>query len=261
MAQRHGRHDTTASPVLVVNVSLTGPERDHDAVVTFLHHDVRLVRIGTSGDVAAAEALVASWADRADAIAVTGIREARASGLYDGELEAIDRVRRATTAVPVTDGRTVRDVLQEWAVRHVQNEMPGYFTNARTLVLGGENHARTVRVLREFTDNIEFAEPLQRWDVAGLLHSNPVIGLASDVGLWPLRLLPGQLKVSVASPGHRLSNALARRAAKECHVVVATYDELMAFGIDDLAGKALITSAVSDERLDLAEELLRERVD
>ena len=249
MAQRHGRHDTTASPVLVVNVSLTGPERDHDAVVTFLHHDVRLVRIGTSGDVAAAEALVASWADRADAIAVTGIREARASGLYDGELEAIDRVRRATTAVPVTDGRTVRDVLQEWAVRHVQNEMPGYFTNARTLVLGGENHARTVRVLREFTDNIEFAEPLQRWDVAGLLHSNPVIGLASDVGLWPLRLLPGQLKVSVASPGHRLSNALARRAAKECHVVVATYDELMAFGIDDLAGKALITSAVSDERL------------
>jgi len=249
MGQHRGRDARTTEPVLVVNVSLTGPERDHDVVVRFLHRDVHLVRLGTGGDVGAAEALVASWADRADAIAVTGIREARASGLYDGELEAIDRVRRATTAVPVTDGRKVRDVLQEWAIRHVQGEMPGYFTNARTLVLGGDNHARTVRVLREFTDNLEFAEPQQRWDVASRLESIPVLGLLADVGRRPVGLLPGQVKVSIASPGHRVSNALARRAVRDCHVVVATYDELMAFGIDDLTGKTLITSAVSDDRL------------
>src|SRR5512141_197011 len=91
-----GSDMSPADPVLVVNVSLTGPERDFDEVVSFLHHDVRLVRSGTNGDVAAAEALVASWADRAQAIAVTGFREARETGLYDGELEAIDRVRRAT---------------------------------------------------------------------------------------------------------------------------------------------------------------------
>jgi hypothetical protein len=37
--------------------------------------------MGTNGDVAAAEALVRKWSADAAAIAVTGIREARAAGL------------------------------------------------------------------------------------------------------------------------------------------------------------------------------------
>ena len=60
----------------------------------------------------------------------------------------------AATDGSVTDGRRLHEVLQEWSVRWVQNEMPGYFSNARTVVLGPD-HARTVGVLREFTDNIE----------------------------------------------------------------------------------------------------------
>ncbi|MFN8155839.1 MAG: hypothetical protein U0R68_00360 [Candidatus Nanopelagicales bacterium] len=244
---------TATDPLLVVNVSLASPDRDYDEKVRFLDHDVRVVRVGTNGDVRLAETLVREWAGAADAIAVTGIREARATGLYDGELEAIERVRRATDDVPVTDGHALRDVLAEWAVRQVQLEMPGYFTNARTLVLGGDNHARTVRVLREWTENFEYAEPLMRWDVSAKLHSNPVLGMVSDVVKTPVRLLPGTSRLSVTTPGHRLSNALARKAAADCHVVVATYDELTGFGDIDLARKTVITTAVSEERLaDLA---------
>ncbi len=115
-------------PTLVVNVSLTGSDRDYDEQVTFLGHRFRIVRLGTDGDVAAAEALVRRWADMAAAIAVTGVREARTAGLYDGSLAAVERVKRATSTVPVTDGHALRDVLQEWAIRHVDSEMPGYFT-------------------------------------------------------------------------------------------------------------------------------------
>jgi hypothetical protein len=46
---------TGTARLLVVNVSLTGPERDYDTTVTFLDRRFRLVRVGTSGDVAAAE--------------------------------------------------------------------------------------------------------------------------------------------------------------------------------------------------------------
>ena len=239
----------TASPSLVVNVSLTGSDRDYDEHVTFLQHDFRIVRMGTNGDVAAAEALVRKWAQDSAAIAVTGIREARAAGLYDGELRAIERVKRATKTVPVTDGHGLRDVLQEWAIRHVQTEMPGYFSNARTVVLGGLNHDRTTRILREFTQNLEFADPLLRWDLPARLDSNPVLGLAANVGLWPIRRLPGPVQSQIKAPGHLLSNAMARRAARNCDVVVATYDELTAFGLEDLAGKTVVTSAISDDRL------------
>jgi predicted amino acid dehydrogenase len=241
--------------LLVVNVSLQSSDRDYDETVTFLDRDVRLVRVGTDGDVGEAERLVRGWAETADTIAVTGMREARAAGIYDGELEAMERVSRATDAVPVTTGHALRDVLQEWAVRHVQTEMPGYFANARTLVLGGENHARTVRVLREFTQNFEFAEPFLRWDVSSTLHSNPVVGAAADLARFPLRLLPGQVKLSVRTPGYRLSNALAKRALDDSHVVVASYDELVGFDVASLARKSLITAAVSEERLEHLREL------
>ncbi len=241
------------NPTLIVHVSLTGSERDYNKDVTFLQHDFRIMRMGTNGDVATAEALVRKWADEAAAIAVTGIREARAAGLYDGELEAIERVKRATTAVPVTDGHALRDVLQEWAIRHVQTEMPGFFNNARTVVLGGVNHDRTTRILREFTQNLEFADPLLRLDLPAKLDSIPVLGLAADVGLWPIRRLPGQVKSRLNAPGQRISNAMARKAARNCDVVVATYDELTSFGLEDLAGKTVVTSAISDDRLaDLA---------
>jgi predicted amino acid dehydrogenase len=241
------------SPALVVNVSLEGADGDYDQHVTFLHHDFRIVRMGTNGDVRAAEELVRKWASDASAIAVTGIREARAAGLYDGELAAIERVVRAATGVPVTTGHALRDVLQEWAIRHVQTEMPGYFNNARTVVLGGLNHDRTTRILREFTLNLEFSDPLLRLDIPAKLDSHPVLGLAAGVALSPLRVLPGMVKSQVRAPGARISSALARRAARDCDVVVASYDELTGFGLEEMAGKTLVTSAISDTQLaDLA---------
>jgi predicted amino acid dehydrogenase len=234
----------------VVNVSLAASDRDHDEQVTFLDHSFRLIRVGTDGDVATAHALVEGWSHQASAIAVTGVREARAAGLYDGEVEAIERLKRATTTVPVTDGHALADVLQEWAIRHVQSEMPGYFTNARTVVLGGLNHDRTTRILREYTDNLAFADPLLRLDLPARLDAHPLVGLGARLALRPLRMLPGSVTSHVRAPGHRLSSALTRDAARTCDVVVATYDELVAFGLADLAGKTVVSSAISPERLE-----------
>ena len=236
-------------PPLVVNVSLAGRERDYDETVTFLHHRFRIRRIGTDGDLAAAEDLVRAMAPQAAAIAVSGLREARASGLYDGELAAIERVVRATDAVPVTDGHALLGVLQEWAVRHVQTEMPGYFDNARTVVLGGQNHERTTQILREYTANLEFADPLLRLDLPARLDANPLLAVAADLGRSSLGLLPGAVQSQLQAPGQVLSHALARRAARNCDVVVATYEELTGFGLEDLAGKTLISRSISAERL------------
>ncbi len=234
---------------LVVNVSLASSERDYDEQVTFLQRPFRLVRVGADGDPEVAEELVRTWATKADAIALTGLREARAVGLFDGEPEVLERVRAAAGAVPVVDGHVLHDVLQEWAIRQVNNEMPGYFSNARTVVLGGVNHDRTTRVLREFTENLEFADPLLRFDLPATFDANPLLGLAAKAAAWPISQLPAPLKTPITSPGHKLSHALARQAARKCDVVVATYEELVGFGLEDLAGTTLITSAISAERL------------
>ncbi len=241
----------------VVDISLAGPDRDYDEHVTFLDHRFRIVRVGTGGDVAQARRLVAAWSSEASAVALSGLREARAAGLYDSEQATLTRLRAEAVGVPVTDGHALRDVLSEWAVRHVQTEMTGYFANARTVVLGGMNHDRTVRILREFTDNLTFVDPLLRLDLPRRLHSNPLLGLAADLGAWPFQRLPGavqqQVSATLTGPGTAVSTLLARGAARECDVLVATYGELEGFGLEDLAGKTLVSSAISDEQLaDLA---------
>lgn len=240
---------STAPHLTVVNVSLASSERDYDEEVSFLQRPFRLVRVGANGDLDAAAELLLTWADEADAIALTGLREAQALGLYSGDPDGIDRVRGATSEVPVVDGRTLHEVLQEWGIRRVEQEMPGYFSNARTVVLGGLNHDRTTRVLKEFTPNLQFADPLLRFDVPATLDANPVLGLAAKAASVPYGLVPDPLRSTLRSPGQRVSHALARQAARDCDVVVATYEELIGFGLEDLAGKTLVSSSISDERL------------
>jgi predicted amino acid dehydrogenase len=244
---------STTHPLTIVNVSLASSERDYDRHVTFLDREFHLRRVGTDGDVSAAEDLVHKWAQDAEVLAVTGIREARVAGLYDGDLEAVNRVKQASRMVPIADGHTLRAVLQDWSIRQVQSDMPGYFTNARVLVLGGSNHAATIRILRDYTENFDFADPLLRVDLSRRLHANPVLGLATDTTTSVVQRLPGLVRRQMRSPGRSLSSRLARRALAESHVIVATYEELMAFGVDSLRGKSVITTAISDERLaDLA---------
>ena len=148
--------------LVVVNITLQGPEWDFDEKVTFAGRDFRLIRVGTTGDLDAAEKLVWQWSLKADAVAVTGVREAQAAGVFKGDPLEVRQVLETTARVPVRDGSMLADVLQEWAIRRVQAEMPGYFNNARTVVLSGKNYERTIRVLREFTANIDFVDPALR---------------------------------------------------------------------------------------------------
>ena len=234
-------------PALVVAVSLLDPSDDYDEHVTFLGQEVRIVRVGTGGRVEDALSLVAKWATQAQAIAVTGVREARVTGDYDGDLRSIETLHQAANGVPVTHGDTLRNVLQEWAVRHVQTALPGYFNNARVVALGGANHENTKRILREYTDNITYADP-SLLDVLDGFGSVPVVGQAATVALWPAHRLPGQARSLLRAPG-ALAHAATRKAARECDVVVATFEELMDFGFESLRGKTVITAAISDDRL------------
>ena len=235
--------------LVVVNITLQGPEWDYDEKVTFAGRDFRLLRIGTNGDIEAAEKLVWQWSLKANAIAVTGVREAQATGVFKGDIHEVRRVLETTARVPVRDGSMLADVLQEWAIRRVQAEMPGYFNNARTVVLSGKNYERTILVMREFTANIDFVDPALRTDVPVALNTNPVVAKAAEVGMWSWRLTPSIFKEHTHGPIEWVSDQLAHRAARDADVMVGSYAELIRFGLEDLAGKAVVTNAVSDGRL------------
>ncbi|MFN2320276.1 MAG: dehydrogenase [Dermatophilaceae bacterium] len=240
---------------LVVNVTFQGPDWDYDERVSLGGHEFRLVRVGTSGDSAAAEDQVWRWSLSADAIAVSGVREARAAGHFTGEVEDLRRVKGTTRRVPVRDDAILADVFQEWAIRRVQAEMPGYFTNARVVVVGTTTRDRTIAVLREFTDNIIFDEAQRDLELPGTFKTNPLTATASEIGELAWRLTPGILKDQFAGPAGWVSDKVAHHAAVDADVIIGSFSELTRFGLPDLKGKAIITSVVSQDRLDTLSKL------
>lgn len=235
--------------LVVANITLQSSQWDYDEQVKFSGRSFRLVRIGTNGDLKKAEDLVWQWSLKADAIAVSGIREARAAGVFEGDVERINEVRDTTSRVPVRDGAMLADVLQEWAIRRVQADLPGYFSNARVVVVGGAMQDRTIAVLREFTGNIVFEEVNDQSDMPSQFKVNPVTAKAAELGRSAWQATPDLLKGTVSGPATWVAERLAHWAAKEADVLVGAYADLVRFGLDDLAGKTVITNAVSESRL------------
>ncbi len=250
MATTRGKRAQRA--LLVVEISLGSSARDHDVEVEFLERPYRLVRLGTDGDLRTAQTLVRRWCELADQVAVNGAAEAVATGLLDVDpTEATAGMVGCAPAGRATDGHRLREVLQEWAVRRVQLEMPGYFTNARTVVLGPE-HGRVVGVLREYTDNIHVRTRLGG-DLAHRLGARPLLGAAARATTWPVRQVRTAVQDEVLLPAELANRGWLRRGPTDCDVVVGAYHELVAAGFDDLHGRTVITSAVTDEQLaDLA---------
>jgi predicted amino acid dehydrogenase len=247
------RKTTKGKRLTVVNITLQSDDWDYDEEVTLGGQDYRLIRIGTSGDIDRAEDLAWKWSLKCDAIAVTGAREAKARGLFSGNPAEIAAVRNTTTRVPVRTGGMLADVLQEWAIRRVQTEMPGYFSNARVVVVGAAPQERTITVLREFTANLDVEDPHKRTGLPLALGSNPVASTVGKVGMLAWEMAPGLLRKAADTPAGWVSGRLSQQAAEFADVLVGSYAELRSFGLPDLTGKAVLTNAVSEERLaDLA---------
>ncbi len=234
---------------IVVNVTFQGDEWDYDERVTVAGRRFRLVRVGMSGDAAEVALSVRHWSDNADAIAVSGVREARASGHEAGRLEDLQRIKDTPTQVPIRDDSLLADIFQEWAIRRVEADMPGYFSNARVVVIGGTTRERTIAVLREFTDNIIFDEAGHDLVLPGQAKTNPVTATAAEIGEFAWRQIPGIIKDQVAGPVGWVSAKVAHAAAEDADVIIGSFSELERFGLPNLAGKAVITSTVSDDRL------------
>ncbi len=234
---------------LVVNISLSGPGRDIDRTVEFLRRPMQIVREGMAGSVEDAVAALQQWAGRAAAIGISGVSDARTAGILDGDPHRLGEAIGAAAGTAITSGHRLRDVLQEWTVRHVMGEMPGYFVNARVVVLGGRNHYRTARVLAESTQNLQFAQLAVGYGLPSLPTSFATFDRFVSASGWVAEKVPDALVSAATAPGRRLNDSKVRKALQDCDVIVGTFEELEQFQVDDLQGKTLITSSIDDERL------------
>ncbi len=229
----------------VVGISLGSSKQDFDFTTRFLGQRLRVQRLGTNGSLTRALKLVRQWDGSAAAIGVGLVKDS--DGFGSRADHHADKLAAAAERTPLTTGARLADIVQEWAVRHAQGELGHYFDNARVLFFSGLAARKLAQTMSEYTDNLRFADPLLQLGVPKLLGSLDALHLYASgthlVAQWvPPRLTPAPLLA-------QWSQHVLRHAMRKATVVVAPVHELDAFGAQELAGKTVVTSTVSDKRL------------
>jgi len=231
----------------VISISLGASSQDFDFSTLFLGRRLTVRRLGTDGSTAKALKLLKLWETKADAIGLGVLKDSYSLGARRFiERDAL-RLRRAVTQAPVTTGERLGDLLQEWAVRQTQNDLGGCFANARVLFFSGMAQRKLAQTMAEYSANLLFADPLLQLGVPKLLTSLGALKLYSDgahylTGWVPPRVLPAPLL-------QQWAQFVLRKAMTKATVIVAPAHELDGFGLEELAGKTVITSALNDQRL------------
>ncbi len=231
----------------VVSISLGSSRHDFDFTTRMLGQRLHVRRLGTNGSLARAAKLVRQWDGQAAAIGVGLVKDSDGAAAR-ADTERAQRLAAAAATTPVTTGERLADILQEWAVRHAQGELGHYFDNARVLFFSGLANRKLAHTMAEYTENLRFADPVRQLGVPKLLGSLDALQLYASgahlVADWvPPRLTPPALLAQWAQ--HVL-----RQALHKATVVVAPVHELDAFGAHELAGKTVVTSTVSERRLE-----------
>ncbi|MEO8102449.1 MAG: dehydrogenase [Betaproteobacteria bacterium] len=231
----------------VISISLGSKKQDFEFKTHFLGQEMRVRRRGSGGSMAEAEKLARYWDKRADAIGLGLVKDSDRVSADRAVEDDADRLQHIARHAPVTSGACLGEIFLEWAVRHTQIKLSHYFDNTKVLFFSGMANRKLAASMSEFTENLQFADPLQQLGVPKLLTSLDSLDLyatgAHYVSGWvsPELIPTGLLK--------QWTHYVLRKALQSATVVVAPVHELDDFGIEELAGKTIITSTVNDERL------------
>ncbi|MFZ4481215.1 MAG: dehydrogenase [Rhodoferax sp.] len=231
----------------VVGISLGASDQDFKFNTSFLGQRIGVQRLGTNGSIVKARRLLKYWQQRADVIGLGASKDCYEAGTHRFVEKDSAALKALVSRVPVSVGGQLEDILQEWAVRHAQAELGSYFNNARVLFFSGLKNYKLALSMAEYTDNLMFADPLLQLGVPKLLTSMEALRLygsgAHYVKGWSL---PGVMASATVKDWTRF---LLKKAMQKATVIVATATELDEFGLEELAGKTIISSTASDKRI------------
>jgi len=231
----------------VVGISLGAGEQDFRFGARFLGQPFDVRRLGTNGSTTKAVKLLKHWGQHADAIGLGVVNDGYTVGSRRYVEKDSARMKGVVTRIPVTTGGRLNDILQEWALRHVQNKLGNYFNNANVLFFSGRTNYKLALAMSEYTGNLQFADPLLQLGVPKMLTSLEMLEFYASGARHVLDWAPTGLMSSTLVK--EWTKFMLRRALHEATVIVAPVHELDDFGAEELAGKTIVTSTVNAQRI------------
>jgi len=246
----------------IINISL-GPESDDYQLETkFSGQTFSIQRFGTGKDLGKAEDLLLKWNKQADVICISGIKfpsilgnKGITNNRTNELLELCDRLHTV-----VTTGETLHRVSQEWSIRNIQFQLGNnYFNNANVLFLSGIESATLAKVMSEYTDNLNFADPILENNFPKVLHSIKDLELYADKAHDFLKKFNLGKIVSGQKQIRALNSYQLKKAVKKANIIVIPYegfyDYINEVIGEELDGKTVITATAYDDRVDLLTQL------
>ena len=229
--------------VRVISIHLNAGEAQPAVNKTFLGEELELVRLDAGNNPDRVKDLITQYAPGADAIALEGFRDHRSP-------DNISKFDNSHPYIPITHGLRLRDILQEWAIRHTQHSLKGFFSNCNALIFSGTGHYKSARVLTEFSENLRFADPILELGIPKFLTSFSALELFAQGTHQLFRWSPPAILSEGVSPVKEWNHFILRKAMHKADVLVAYFEQVARFGLEELAGKTLITSGVTSQQLE-----------
>lgn len=250
----------------VISISLGSSANDYEFQTQFLGQKFKIKRIGTNGDYDKAVDLLVQLDGEADAFGLGSVKLPTpnknltlinmASSFLDFVKDDSAKIAklRSRLKTPVTTGDHLIGVAHEWAIRSLQFEHKGYFSNARVLFLSGMSNYRMAKVMSEFTENLSFADPVIENGISKLLNSFRDLDLYAKGLHDVLKWVPSKRLTSSALPIKKWNKYILRKAMQKAHIIVVPYlnfyDYLEDCTLEELGGKTIITSTAYDDRVE-----------
>ncbi len=234
----------------VVSISLGSSERDHRAVCRLGGEKVRLVRLGTNGDIGRAAALIRRLDGCADAIGLGGIDRYLTIGRRRYTFRQAEKLAQQAKRTPVADGSLMKTMFEREAVRLLAERL-GSLTGRKVLLLCA-------------VDRYGMAEEFARQG-ADIVCGDLVFGLSLPCGvrsLTVLRRLAGiALPVITRLPirwlypvGRYRSASRGKRFFDEAEIVAGDFHFLRRYLPPRLDGKIVVTNTTTPRDRELLHE-------
>ena len=121
----------------VVGISLGAGDQDFRFSARFLGQPFDVRRLGNERQHRQGREAAEALGQHADAIGLGVVKDGYTVGARRYVEKDSARMKGAVTRIPVTTGGRLNDILQEWALRHVQSKLGNYFNNAKVLFFSG----------------------------------------------------------------------------------------------------------------------------
>ena len=235
----------------IVSVSLGSPDFDYEFEREVFSRRFHVRRIGCGGDTRLARKLVREHDGQVDAIGLAGMSIVfHVAGRTYYHRDSL-RIAHAARYTPVVGGRGLKRILDRWAIRDIAAREKGIFSRKNVFFLSGVANWDIYSVMREFTDNISFGDPVLHFGVPRVLSSEKGLRRYVRASMPMLTRRPYVTFFPKGRTGEDFQNVLLSQPFQKADVIVGDLSMVLHFTPSDLRGKTVVTDTIDEQRLNL----------